>query len=73
VNDTNQDHHTKRDSETMMVLGAFMTILSIPVLIGTIWAGSSIAKVVNAAAGLILGVIGVLFFLRGRAIGKKLS
>ena len=73
MNDTNQDHHTKRDAETLMVLGGFMTILAIPVLIGTVWAATTIAQVVNLAAGLILLAIGVGVFLRGWWTGKNLS
>lgn len=49
----------KRDSETQMMLGGFVTLISIPVLIGTFWAGTTRAAVVNVAAGAVLFVIGL--------------
>ena len=49
----------KRDAETQMMLGGFVTLISIPVLIGTFWADTTRAAVVNVAAGAILFAIGL--------------
>jgi len=53
------DQFHKRDAETQMVLGAFVTIISIPVLIGTFWANTYRAAVVNLVAGAVLMAIGL--------------
>ncbi len=65
--------HTKRDVETQMLLGAFMAILAVPVLIGTIWADTTAARVVNVLAGLVLMAIGLAFFLYGYRAMKRLK
>ena len=49
----------KRDAETQMVLGSFVTLIAIPVLIGSFWATTTRARVVNVVAGLVLLGIGV--------------
>ena len=54
-----QSRYTKRDSETQIVLGTFVTVISIPVLAGTFWADTVRAMVVNVVAGLVLFCIGV--------------
>lgn len=51
----------QRDAETQMALGVFITILAIPVLIGTLWATHMHARVVNIVAGIVLLGIGVAF------------
>ncbi|MCC6486859.1 MAG: hypothetical protein IT364_05105 [Candidatus Hydrogenedentes bacterium] len=49
----------KRDGETYMAVGLFILALSIPVLIGTIWAlDRPHAAVVNATCGAALAVVG---------------
>ena len=72
VSDTNEkppeETHGKfarRDAETQMVLGGFITFIAVPVLIGTIWADTFRAQVVNVAAGLVLLSIGVGIALYG--------
>ena len=65
-----QDHHTKRDGETMEALGLFMSILSVPVLIGTLSANTGVEMAVNLTAALVLAAIGAAFFLRGRKYKK---
>jgi hypothetical protein len=72
VSEQQHDHHTKRDAETLFVLGLFVTVLAVPVLIGTIWAQTGIQTVVNLVAGIILLGIGVGMVLRGRSVGKSL-
>lgn len=63
--------HTKRDSETFLILGGFVDMLAIPVTIGTIWEPNFHAQVVNAIAGITLLLIGTSmlawgFVLRAR-------
>ncbi len=63
----------KRDAETQMALGIFITFLAIPVLIGTLWAVTAHQRVTNVVAGLVLLGVGVAFlsygwFRRGQAL-----
>jgi hypothetical protein len=60
----------KRDGETMMMLGAFVGILAVPVLIGSAFAGRDHAMIVNIVAGVVLLAIGVGMFLRGRFVRR---
>lgn len=66
-------HHTKRDAEILCVLGTFLVVLSVPVLIGTFWAEGAVQALINVAAGLIVGGIGVAMILRGRWTGRHLD
>jgi len=55
----------KRDSETNMAVGLFLFVLSLPVLLGTLWAlDRPRAAVVNAVCGGVLFLIGagVIFY-----------
>lgn len=63
-----QDPHTKRDSESLLVLGGFLSALSLPVLAGTAFADTTRAMVINAIAGLVLLAIGAAFMWRGRSL-----
>ena len=65
--------HTKRDAEILTVLGIFLVVLAVPVLIGTIWAEGAVPMLINVAAGLIVGGIGVAMILRGRWTGRHLA
>ena len=65
--------HTKRDAEILCALGTFVVVLSVPVLIGTIWAEGAVAALINVAAGLIVGGIGVAMILRGRWTARHLD
>ena len=65
--------HTKRDAEILLVLGIFLVVLAVPVLIGTIWAEGAVPMLINVAAGLIVGGIGVAMILRGRWTGRHLD
>lgn len=65
--------HTKRDAESLTALGIFLIVLAIPVLIGTFWAEGNVQRVVNVAAGMIVGGIGVAMLLRGRWTGRHLD
>ena len=67
-----QHEHTRRDAETQIALGAFIAILAVPVLIGTLWATSTVAGVVNLAAGGILFFIGLGFLVYGLRGMKRL-
>jgi hypothetical protein len=55
----------KRDAESQIVLGSFVTLISIPALIGTFWAETKHAMIVNVVAGLVLLGIGVTLALIG--------
>ena len=55
----------KRDAESQIVLGSFVTLISIPALIGTYWAKTPHARVVNVVAGLVLLGIGLALALIG--------
>lgn len=68
-----QHHHTKRDAETLLMLGGFVTVLSITVLIGTAWGVERHAMIVNALAGLILLALGVGWMIRGWWVLKHLD
>lgn len=57
----NKARLAKRDAETQMALGIFISILAIPVLIGSIWAPAIHARIVNIIAGVILLGIGLAF------------
>ena len=65
--------HAKRDAETYIVLGAFVTLISIPVLIGTFFAERPHAQVVNAVAGLVLLGVGVGIGVWGVIARKKIT
>jgi hypothetical protein len=59
-----------RDAETQMALGLFVVVISVPVLIGTLWADRMHAAVVNVIAGgvlLSIGVILAVFGMRARS------
>lgn len=63
--------HTHRDSETLLMLGGFLDILSCIVLVAAAFQDPGHARVVNAGAGLVLFCIGAAMFfvgwkLRGR-------
>lgn len=55
----------QRDAETQMVLGGFVTFISIPVLLGTFWAQRPHAMVVNVIAGLVLMSVGIVIGVIG--------
>ncbi|HRK35253.1 MAG TPA: hypothetical protein PLJ47_11720 [Candidatus Hydrogenedentes bacterium] len=57
--------HTKRDSETFLMLGGFLAILATIVLIATIVQDPGHARVVNGVAGIVLFLIGAGMFLWG--------
>ena len=77
-NDTSPDTQrhaqlVKRDAETLLVLGLFVTVLSIPVLIGTLWAENTRQTIVNVAAGVVLLVIGLVILLWGWRTSNKVK
>ncbi len=55
----NEARLAKRDAETQMALGTFITVLAVPVIIGTLWADDMHQRVVNVSAGIVLLSIGV--------------
>jgi hypothetical protein len=50
---------TRRDSDTQLALGIFVSIIAIPVIIGTLWADSTSTIVVNLVSGLTLLGLGL--------------
>ncbi len=63
--------HVRRDTETLMALGIFMTVMSLPVIVATIWAGPPFDKVVNFIAGLTLLTIGGGMMYKGRTALRR--
>jgi len=65
--------HTRRDGETMLMLGGFMSFIALPVMVGTIWAGTGFEKAINFGCSVVLLAIGLGFVFRGRHILKRLD
>jgi hypothetical protein len=57
--------HTKRDAESLMAIGIFLVILSMPVFIGTFFESESFPRLINVLAGVAILVIGGLMIWRG--------
>lgn len=57
--------HTKRDAESLLAIGLFLVVLSVPVFIGTFFEDDSFAQTVNVFAALSIFVIGALSIWRG--------
>ncbi|HDP35964.1 MAG TPA: hypothetical protein ENN29_12740 [Candidatus Hydrogenedentes bacterium] len=55
----NEARLAQRDAETQMALGIFISILAVPVLIGSFWADDMHSRVVNITAGAVLLGIGL--------------
>ncbi|MCL4219044.1 MAG: hypothetical protein KJ052_18840 [Candidatus Hydrogenedentes bacterium] len=68
-----QSHHTRRDAETLFLLGIFVTVLSIAVLIGTFFAHRQHAAIVNVCAGTVLLLVGLGFTWRGWSVKRGLD
>lgn len=66
-------HYTKREAETQVVLGVFLSVIALPVLLGTFWAHTGRAMVVNGIAGVVLLGIGIGLTIWGRVTAKKVS
>lgn len=60
-----------RDSEILQMLGIFLVILSLPVLVGTIWAEGTFERLINVAAALIIGAIGGGMIWRARRTSRS--
>jgi len=57
--------HTARDAEILLALGAFLVVLALPVFVGAFLVDERVPALINVAAGLVVGGIGVLMILRG--------
>ena len=66
-------HYTKRDAESQTAVGIFVTYISLPVIVGTFWAKTVHAKVVEIIAGLVLLGIGIAIIVWGRKTARKVS
>jgi threonine/homoserine/homoserine lactone efflux protein len=64
---------TRRDAETLWVLGAFQIVLAIPVFIGTFYVEERFPALVNFLAAAVTMLIGVLFVWRGFWINNHLD
>ncbi|MBI1318418.1 MAG: DUF2157 domain-containing protein [Candidatus Hydrogenedens sp.] len=53
-----KNDHSKRDAETLLVLGAFMVVLALPVMVATVWAGHGFSQAVNFCSGAVLFAVG---------------
>lgn len=69
----NNDHHTKRDGETLVMLGIFLDALAVPVTIGTFYAVRTPQNWVCLVSGLVLLAIGIGFIVHGRNVLKRVS
>lgn len=65
--------HTRRDAETLTMLGIFICVLSVAVLIGTFFAERQHAMVVNVIAGLVLLSVGGGFIARAVWVGRRIQ
>jgi len=70
--DPDPHYHSRRDAETLGMLGTFISILSVAVLIGTFYAERQHAMVVNVIAGLVLLSIGAGFIARAIWISRRI-
>ena len=66
-----KDDHTSRDSETLRMLGAFLAILACIVLIAAVFQDPGHARIVNAAAGVVLFGLGAGMFLIGLKLRRR--
>ena len=60
-----RETYRRRDSDSLFVMGIFFTVLSLAVLVGSLWADGTKALVVNLFSGGILLAIGVGSVLYG--------
>lgn len=65
------DRHTRRDGESLFMLGAFMAVLWVPVMIGTAFADTSRAMIVNAVSGGVLLIFALAFLWHGYRTIKR--
>ena len=69
----NEARLAQRDAETQMALGIFITILSLPVIVGTLWANNMHSRVVNIVAGTVLLGVGVALLTYGWSKRSKMA
>lgn len=72
MSDEQDKTHVKRDGETILLLGIFLLVLSAPVILGTLFAGETVPRVVCLISGLILTGIGCGFVIRGTKLLRSL-
>ncbi len=68
-----QGHHTKRDAETLFMLGLFLSVLGVTVLIETAWIDRPHAIAANVVSGLALLGLGSGWIIRGWWVKKHLD
>lgn len=67
-----KDDHKQRDSETLRMLGGFLSILAFIVLIAAFYQDAGHARVVNGAAGVALFLLGAAMFGYGLKLRNSL-
>lgn len=69
----NKEVYRRRDADSLFVIGCFFIVLAIAVLVGTHWAETERARVVNVVAGGLLLLIGLGAAGYGLAVKLKLK
>ena len=72
MSEEQKDTHTQRDGETLLALGIFLVVLGLPVMVGTLWADTSIQRIVCALAGIVIFGIGAAMAFHGKRVLKRL-
>jgi threonine/homoserine/homoserine lactone efflux protein len=65
------EKHRKRDGETLIALGVFLTVLGVPVILGVLWEPAGLARWVSGISGALLVVAGVAFCYKGRSLLRR--
>lgn len=68
-----ENAHSRRDGETLFVLGVFLVVLGLPVILGSWWAEKAIQMWVCLISGFILAGIGGAFVYYGKKALKRLG
>ena len=69
--DDRRQEHTRRDSESLVIIGSFFSLLAILVLIGTAWEEKGVGMGVAIAAGAILLLVGLAAVFIGLRLKKR--
>lgn len=65
-----QNDHTTRDLETLIVIGTFLAIFGVAVMIAVFYTDTFHGKIVNLISGGLIFLIGLAAIIKGRW-GKK--
>jgi hypothetical protein len=68
----NQDHvRTLHEAQIYKALGTFLLFFALVVLLSIVFTNTGIGRLTNLAAGVVIGGIGGVMFLRGLRAGRK--